>query len=139
MILFMFHLRSRIVRAETFHPIDKAHDGSSRTSRDVVYYSLRNEPMGVDSYINHWHQSDEFVFFFQLKTNLRLPRAHPLIHPLCRHFTLLCCVWVFHCLLLGCWLVPRGCTPNCGCLKVFQDDLDDSLPQGVNLSARKCP
>ena len=63
MILFMFHLRSRIVRGETFHPIDKAHDGSSRTSRDVVYYSLRNEPMGVDSYINHWHQSDEFVFF----------------------------------------------------------------------------
>lgn len=135
LILFMFQ---KCQSRNTFNTIDKAHDHSSHASRNVVYCSLRNEPMRVDSYINQWHQSDEF-FFFQLTTNLHLPMAHPFKHPLCRHFTLLCCVWVFHCLLLGCWLVPRGCTPSCGCLKVFQDDLDDSLPQGVNLSARKCP
>ena len=63
LILFMFQ---KCQSRNTFNTIDKAHDRSSHASRNVVYCSLRNEPMRVDSCINQWHQTDELVCFFSV-------------------------------------------------------------------------
>ena len=134
LILFMFHLRSRSVRAVT-RLILSTRRTTVRHGRHAMLCIRATATVTLTIGINLMNLC---FFFFQLRS-LSPPKGHPLIFPLCRHFTLLCCVWVFHCLLLECWLVLRGCTPNCGCLKVFQDDLDDSLPRGVNPSARKCP